>query len=233
MCFRIALSCFNVVLFTKRQYKAIGKSVFLYLEVSRASTKDGICIIPNYAEDVESEFNKILRNCGSSNSSNKVLRTTLGKLKSYKKLYSLFTNENINVIAKKLTGGVSYAQEHIFIHHDYENKQTNNTFPHYDFTRQLKFYLCVNDINENNGCFKILPNSLSLSNEKRIISKRKNVFNPNHELYNGTIVNTKDMLNITANKGDLIIFDTNVIHCGGDCFKNGLDRKIIRLHILY
>lgn len=33
-----------------------------------------------------------------------------------------------------------------FIHKDLECLQTNNTFPHFDFDRKLKFYICVSDI---------------------------------------------------------------------------------------
>ena len=52
-------------------------------------------------------------------------------------------------------------------------------------------------------------------------------------LYNGTEIKKDKLIPIISNPGDLIIFDTNCIHCGGDNFKNNKYRKVIRLHIKY
>jgi ectoine hydroxylase-related dioxygenase (phytanoyl-CoA dioxygenase family) len=86
-------------------------------------------------------------------------------------------------------------------------------------------------MNLDNGCFKILPNSFNITKKKRKINPRMNVFKKGHKLYSGLEINKDQLVPIIANSGDLIIFDTNCIHCGGDDYKNGKDRKVIRLHI--
>jgi len=39
------------------------------------------------------------------------------------------------------------------------------------------------------------------------------------------------LIPIECNGGDLIIFDTNCIHAGGDKFEKEKYRKVIRLHL--
>ena len=82
----------------------------------------------------------------------------------------------------------------------------------------------------DNGCFKALPGRLNLTNKKRQINARMKYLK-GHKLYNGTEIKREELIPIIANAGDLIIFDTNCIHCGGDNFKDGKHRKVIRLHI--
>ena len=84
-----------------------------------------------------------------------------------------------------------------------------------------------------NGCFKVLPNKLDIVNEiRKNGNRRKNIFNKNHELYTGTQhIEVNELIPLNAKAGDLIIFDTNCIHAGGDKFEDGKFRKVIRLHL--
>ena len=120
-----------------------------------------------------------------------------------------------------------------FIHKDYECLNTNNNYPHFDYDRKLKFYLCVNDMDSTNGCFKVLPNELEMVNKMRNNgNRRNNIFNKNHKFYNGIRhIEINELTPLQAKSGDLIIFDTNCIHAGGDKFENGKFRKVIRLHL--
>ena len=121
----------------------------------------------------------------------------------------------------------------IFIHKDYETLNTNNNYPHFDKDRKLKFYLCINDMNTTNGCFKVLPNSLKIvENILNTIGNKKNIFNKNHNNFNGMSLEIEKLVPLEANAGDLIIFDTNCIHAGGDNFQDGKYRKVIRLHLV-
>jgi len=206
-------------------------------KISERVKRDGVCIIENYInkEDlsqVEKEFENIL----SSNKQrldksekNKCLRENIKNLSKYKTIYSYFVNSFVKEISNKTWGNWEY--DLIFIHKDFQNELTNNVNPHFDFDRKLKFYLCVNDMGLENGCFKILPGKNDLVKEKRKINRRKNIFTPGHKLYNGTEIKMEEMIPVAANGGDLIIFDTNCIHCGGDKFVDGKDRKVIRLHL--
>ena len=121
----------------------------------------------------------------------------------------------------------------IFIHKDYESLSTNNTYPHFDVERKLKFYICLNKMNLSNGCFKVLPNSIKMvENIRNTIGKRKNIFNEGHNNFNGISLGIEKLVPLEADAGDLIIFDTNCIHAGGDKFDDGKFRKVIRLHLI-
>ena len=63
------------------------------------------------------------------------------------------------------------------------------------------------------------------------ILRRNNIFTPDHKFYNGTEIKMEELIPIECQGGDLIIFDTNCIHAGGDSFEEGKYRKVIRLHI--
>ena len=212
-------------------------------DINRISDKikrDGICVIKNYIDreklkKIDEEFENIL----SSNIGNRkifgknkfIYDREVNKFKKFDTVYNLFTNNFINNISNKILGHSKYHE--ICIHKDFQNKSTNNVYPHFDYDRYLKFYLCVNDMNLENGCFKILPGKNDLVKEKRKKDKRKNIFTPGHKFYNGTEIKMEEMIPVIANGGDLIIFDTNCIHCGGDRFVDGKDRKVIRLHLAY
>ena len=206
-------------------------------KISNRIKKDGVCIIKNYiySEDlsqVEKEFEDIL----SSNThrldksdKNKCLREKIKNLSKYKTIHKYLVNTFVKEISDKTWDIWNY--DLVFIHKDVQNESTNNVNPHFDFDRKLKFYLCLNDMGLENGCFKILPGKSHLVTEKRKINRRKNIFTPGHNLYNGTEIKMEEMIPVIANGGDLVIFDTNCIHCGGDRFVDGKDRKVIRLHL--
>ena len=203
---------------------------------------DGICIIKNYVnkenlKSIEKEFDNILKNNNSkldkNTGRNKCLRINVNSdiinNKQNHNINYLFTSMFIKTISNSILG--KWMFHSLFIHIDCENIDTNNTYPHFDYDRKLKFYLCLNDMNIDNGCFKVLPNSIKLVEQKRNISKRNNIFTPGHKLYNGTEIKLEELIPIIANTGDLIIFDTNCIHAGGDKFIDGKFRKVIRLHL--
>ena len=209
--------------------------------IEKIKTK-GICIFENYInkdklKKIESEFDNILGankdrldvNTGLNRCIRTNMNTKIINQSNNNNIYSTFKNEFITNIANKILGNFKY--DNIFIHKDFENLNTNNTFPHFDYDRKLKFYICVNDMNITNGCFKALPEKMSLVNEKRKINRRHNIFTPGHKLYNGTEIKIDQLIPIECKGGDLIIFDTNCIHAGGDKFEEGKYRKVIRLHL--
>ena len=202
----------------------------------------GICVVKNFVnkdelKEIETEFDSILNKYKSSldnnTEPNKCLRTNINtqiiNQNNNTNIYYLFTSKFIKKISNNILG--SYKYDNIFAHQDFCNLNTNNTYPHFDYDRKLKFYICVNDMNISNGCFKALPGKMSLVEEKRKINRRNNIFTLGHKLYNGTEIKLEELIPIECNKGDLIIFDTNCIHAGGDKFENGKYRKVLRLHL--
>jgi len=212
------------------------------VDVTNRIKTDGICIIKNYIDSdtlalIEKEFDNILNNnynYDKHTGKNKCLRTNMNTSIINNNLnYNIFNIFNSNFINNTTTTilGKKWTYDNIFIHQDFENVGTNNTYPHFDHNRKLKFYICVNDMGRDNGCFKTLPGSLQLTKDKRKINPRMNIFTPGHRLYNGTEIKIEDLISVECNGGDLIVFDTNCIHAGGNAFKEGQYRKVIRLHI--
>ena len=190
--------------------------------------------LDNEFENIINKPNKFDRNTGK----NKCLRTNLNNnylnKTNFPEIHQNLCNNFIQEICKK--NGINYAKDgkDTFIHKDYECLNTNNTYPHVDYDRKLKFYLCVSDMDTTNGCFKVLPNKLDMVNEMRKSrGRRNNIFNENHKLYNGIQhIEISELTPLQAKAGDLIIFDTNCIHAGGDKFEDDKFRKVIRLHLV-
>lgn len=213
-----------------------------YKEIIEKVKTNGVCIIKNYVDNqklnkIEKEFDDILDKykiyLDDNYEPNRCLRTNLNteiiNQNNNYNIYSLFANQFVLNIANNILG--NFKSDNIFIHHDYKNINSNNTHPHFDYDRKLKFYLCVNDMNKTNGCFKVLPNKMDLVEEKRKINRRNNIFTPDHKFYNGTEIKIEELIPLECKGGDLIIFDTNCIHAGGDSFEEEKYRKVIRLHL--
>lgn len=191
-----------------------------------------ICVLENFVnhnllQSLTKEFDIVMKkhdNCLKTNINSDIINDN-----TYPIINKLFTSDFVNDVCKNILN--EYYIQNIFLHKDDKNMETNNTYPHYDKDRKLKFYLCLNDMGIENGCFKILPNSIDITNKQREKDISKNVFHPEHTNYNNTTVRVDDMIPIIAKAGTLIIFDTNLIHCGGDNFEKGLYRKVIRLHV--
>ena len=200
----------------------------------------GYYIFNNYItniQEIENEFDIIINDTNNlfdlNTGKNKCLRTNLnGNYLNYKNfpyIYNYLNTQFIINICKQFNINFNIDNKDTFIHQDYESLNTNNTYPHVDFNRKLKFYLCISDMDSTNGCFKVYPNKLDIVLQLR--NKRNNIFNKNHKLFTGTHIEINEMTPLIAKAGDLIIFDTNCIHAGGDNFESDKYRKVIRLHM--
>lgn len=204
----------------------------------------GYFVCKNYVSNIEkldNEFENIINNESNSfdknTEKNKCLRTNLNNNYLNKSNFPEIYENLFNISTMKICKifGIDFVKDKkdIFIHKDYECLNTNNVYPHFDYDRKLKFYLCVNDMDITNGCFKVLPNSVNMVSEIRNNgNRRNNIFNKNHKLYTGTQhIEISELTPLEAKAGDLIIFDTNCIHAGGDKFEDNKYRKVIRLHL--
>ncbi len=204
----------------------------------------GFFVFKKYITDIskiDNEFEQIINNEHNNfdkhTGKNKCLRTNLNNNylneTNFPEIYKNLFNKFVIDICKNFKIDFIKDVKDIFIHKDFESLNSNNTYPHFDYDRKLKFYLCVSDMDTTNGCFKVLPNKLDIVNEiRKNGNRRKNIFNKNHELYTGTQhIEVNELIPLNAKAGDLIIFDTNCIHAGGDKFEDGKFRKVIRLHL--
>lgn len=204
----------------------------------------GYFVCKNYVSNIEkldNEFENIMNNeqnnFDKDTGKNKCLRTNLNNnylnKTNFPEIYKNLFNISTMKICKNF--GIDFVKDkkYTFIHKDYECLNTNNVYPHFDYDRKLKFYLCVSDMDITNGCFKVLPNKLDMVNEIRNSgNRRNNIFNENHKLYTGTQhIEISELTPLEVKAGDLIIFDTNCIHAGGDKFEDGKFRKVVRLHL--
>jgi len=213
-------------------------------EICNKIKTEGYFVYKNFntnIQDIDKEFENIINdkknNFDKNTGKNRCLRTNLNNNYINENIFPnicrLFNNKFIIKICNEFNITFSNDKKDLFIHKDYECLNTNNTYPHFDIDRKLKFYFCLNDMNSNNGCFKVFSNSIKMvENIRNKIGKNKNVFNKNHSNYNGIHIDINELTFLEAEKGDLIIFDTNCIHAGGDKFNDGKFRKVIRLHLI-
>lgn len=205
----------------------------------------GYFVYKNYVSNIEkidNEFENIMNNetnrFDKNTGKNKSLRTNLNNnyinINNFPNICKVLNDYFIIKICQMFNINFLNDKKDIFIHKDYECLNTNNVYPHFDYDRKLKFYLCINDMDTTNGCFKVLPNSVNMVSEIRNNgNRRNNIFNENHQLYTGRQhIDISKLTPLEAKAGDLIIFDTNCIHAGGDNFEDGKFRKIIRLHFV-
>ncbi len=213
-------------------------------EICEKIKTQGYFVYKNYVSNIEkldNEFENIMNNETNSfdknTGKNKCLRSNLNNnyinINNFPNICKVFNDDFIIRICEMFNINFFNDKKDIFIHKDYESLSTNNTYPHFDVDRKLKFYICLNNMNLSNGCFKVLPNSIKMvENIRNTIGKRKNIFNEGHNNFNGISLGIEKLVPLEADAGDLIIFDTNCIHAGGDKFDDGKFRKVIRLHFV-
>jgi hypothetical protein len=109
-----------------------------------------------------------------------------------------------------------------------------NSHMHIDPYHSLKFFSYLTDTNEDNGSLKIIPETSWIGKK---IRKENNVDNllttdsytfSKSKYYNEEIENSA--IFIEGKAGDLIVLDTDVVHCGGIIKMNGLERMSIIYH---
>lgn len=201
----------------------------------------GVYVLKGFStnhSEVQREFDAIIQSNAfqkdKDTGNNNAIRTTLKKINAFKASYELFQSPWIIELCTLFHINYKNDPKDLFIHHDFECLETNNTYPHFDKHRKLKFYLCVNDLDETNGCFKVIPDQLEeVEKLRRTNGPYKNIFDSSHPSFCGKQYNISDMIPVIAKAGDLIIFDTNCIHAGGDAFQQGKSRKVMRLHLKY
>jgi hypothetical protein len=119
--------------------------------------------------------------------------------------------------------------------HDYisDSGLARNGFLHFDRVFAFKFFLYLQDCDFNDGPFSCVPGSHKIGEKLRVAAwmetkKYANVRNRVFIDYNDMQEYKDKIIPITANAGDLVIFDTDMFHMGG--LTNGGERLIIRSH---
>lgn len=87
---------------------------------------------------------------------------------------------------------------------------------HFDVQRTLKFFLYLKDTNEKNAAFQCVPGSHKEKVKKLRSRHKENITYENRDLTRVPELVNK-AISVNGKAGDLIIFDTDVLHRAGEC----------------
>ncbi len=132
---------------------------------------------------------------------------------------NVYSNNEVKSIIKQ---NVSPNERFIFTHSKMSFKQINsisNWQPHQDngyksegdIREGFAIFICLEDMNEENGCLQVWPgsNKLGLLKHSRIIEDKKTGDN---QFYVKDLPDSMAPKSLIARKGDIIIFSSNTIH---------------------
>ena len=230
--------------------KRYQKNFNIY-EVVSSLKSDGILILDSYFDDdfidkLKKEYDLILNQKDDPN--DKSIYTHVNKDFMFAKAVSLKKPNQIHKFGclKEITEDKNfyllnsqyfkkkfYYQKFFLVNtkysHDkneYLNKK-NTYIPHTDELHFLKFFIYLQDTNEDNGCFFALPKSQAENKKirKKWISEGKHRNLRDKEVYQ----RTEQLLPVIAKKGSVIVFDTDVTHKAGKIKSEKFTRNIVRL----
>lgn len=145
-------------------------------------------------------------------------------------LRNLIVNEDLKEFFNLLEPNIPCRD--IMLTHDYLNKFEINQYLHFDRWRSLKAMVYLSEVSEGNGAFSVVPGSHKKGSELR---KAHNILpyniRPNRIEIDFPEFN-KTPVQIYGSAGTLILFDSDIFHCGGNIHK-GRERKLIRSHWYY
>lgn len=133
--------------------------------------------------------------------------------------FNVFSNNEVKTLIQR---NVSPNERFIFTHSKMSFKQVQSESiwqPHQDngyktegdIREGFAIFICLEDMNEKNGCLQVWPgsNKLGLLPHSRVIEDKKTGDN---QFYVEEIPNNIKPKSIIAKKGDIIIFSSNTIH---------------------
>lgn len=207
--------------------------------------KHGIVLVDNYVDnlkELKKEVDKILEQVQDDGSYKFGKASRIGSaIEQYStspEICSVFTSNWMSEITNLYLGIPNRFNHDIFITHDYRNDQgvETNGFFHWDKLHTFKFFIYLTDVNsEDDGAFTVIPGSHlqnSILRQKEWSGKTyQQVESVKCKLHEFPQLNKieKDMIPILGKAGQLIIFDTDIWHKGGNV-SSGKERKIIRGH---
>lgn len=120
----------------------------------------------------------------------------------------------------------------VMLTHDYLNTLEINQHLHFDRWRSLKAMVYLTDVQEGDGAFSVVPRSHKRGAELRRMYKNMPYnIRPNRVEFDFP-EDYQVPTEIFAPRGSLILFDSDIFHCGGNVLE-GRERKLIRSHWYY
>lgn len=109
-----------------------------------------------------------------------------------------------------------------------------NSYMHVDPYHALKFISHMEDVNEINGALQVIPGTCWIGEKIRQENDIKNLLNSDAYTFVKSKYYDKSLeekiIYVESTMGDLIILNTDVMHCGGVLKESGVERTSINYH---
>jgi len=218
-------------------------------EILEKIKKDGYCVVNKFNNEevsiIRSELNEIYLTIPdysslysktnleeNSYSYGKHLRfASLDEIPSFK---NLFLNKNLSSVTKGYLGNNCIENLQIFSTYDYklqsyDKEKPRNSYWHFDPYYSLKYFIYLQDTTIENGCLRIIPNTINKTKELRSKIPFEEICKTGYQV-DGLLQEVDKPINLEAKAGDVVIFDTDLFHVGANLLQDGLERMVIIVH---
>ncbi|WP_420547763.1 phytanoyl-CoA dioxygenase family protein [Curvivirga sp.] len=206
-------------------YGAVVIKDFCPKEQLKSLDQDYWTVVDAEEKDRSKYVNAVIEFPGSTVMSVLDYKVTAENLPTFHKI---FWSEYMRSIAAKYFSPLKVSLNNtVYVTNDTSNPdQKHITDWHFDQLHSLKFYLYLEDTNEDNGALQIIPGSHHEAFSRSNCGLMSGLEYFDNKIPEEQVVNA---VNLNAQAGDLIIFDTNCFHRGGRIEPNKI-RRVIRGH---
>ena len=173
----------------------------------------------------------------------KVIRISPNAYINFPVLSSLFAkNEWLNSIVDLYYGTPNKKSMQTFATHDFIKRNeewidgiNHNGGLHFDPWQALKFSTYITGATKETGATRIIPGSQPEGQYLRTRVLKETIYNNEptyntHELFKLSKYQAEDSIYLEVNPGDLVIFDTDLWHGGGEILEENKERKFVVCH---
>ncbi len=166
----------------------------------------------------------------------KIIKIQSDSYGSIPNIHGLFNTEYFKEIVKLFYGHNYVFMLQVYLGHDYhvldKSQWPRNAHSHFDPFQAIKFMLYLTPCTKDNGAFRYIPDSHHYGKSTRESYNLENLLSSAKYTLEANPCNEfreKDMTYCDGEPGDLLIFDTDVLHGGGTLLQEG-ERKSIIIH---
>lgn len=197
-----------------------------YAEVNKLINEEGYYVYKQPRLDCKNLAKKAISMCEENNyERGSVYKSPIANFKNNDLLSCVFNEFIYNVFAYN-----QCSPQDIFITYEYKNDISRNNYVHFDRLRSLKALMYLTDVKNDCGPFSLVPGShIKGAEMRRSFAGLKDY----EEKKNRIDIDYPDLpytlKNICGDAGTVILFDSDIFHCGGN-ITDGNRRLVIRSH---